>query len=538
MSEFYDYSNLFVLSVGICILLPWALFSSSSLHRNKDVSNAKKNKESAQADLRRRKQASKSALDNVDSDDSDMFDDSDDEDSDDDFGGVGERGKRGKNRRRGGRLDDSDADDSGDDRAERKKINEKDLPPATFEEYIPIVIPRSKLQKWANEPYFSTAVKGCYVKYSIGVDKATGKRCYRLCKVEGVEKFPNYYSFSQNDSGAKTNRRLVISFGNDKRTVKMDMVSNSAIVEADVDRLNQFLKTTRPLMLPLTSKRAQKLARTKMGVVANNFVYTSEVVKRAIEEKKAMEPGTVSNIGLETGNLELQILGIQEQIADHKRDMRRLAVQHPILETGEKEARIEDCIENDVPSTIRESYETSETAIEGLVPRLEILQKELDRVNKAGQRRDAKFKAKDGWGKINSRAIEYNQSVDYSFKESPSKKKGASTTALGATYNPFKRRPNKPHVLWNVGSKANASEGDVTAPPKEDAPEVPAENDNDNDDAMDGGTDENAIINDSVVIDSIDTDSKANTNGNANGAVEKRNRTGLSLADYLARKGR
>jgi len=56
---------------------------------------------------------------------------------------------------------------------------------AGLEDYQKITLPRRRLARWCNEPYFKEAVLNCFVKLFIG-ENERGKRCYRLCKIVDV----------------------------------------------------------------------------------------------------------------------------------------------------------------------------------------------------------------------------------------------------------------------------------------------------------------------------------------------------------------
>ena len=57
---------------------------------------------------------------------------------------------------------------------------------ASLEDYYKVSMPRRRLMRWCNEPYFEVAVKNFYVRLGIGRDTLTQKPCYRLCRITGV----------------------------------------------------------------------------------------------------------------------------------------------------------------------------------------------------------------------------------------------------------------------------------------------------------------------------------------------------------------
>ena len=93
-------------------------------------------------------------------------------------------------RRSSSRLDQvGDSDDEDDIKEENEEVAAieagRALVEADLEDYQKITLPRRRLGRWCNEPYFKEAVMNCYVKLFIG-ENDQGKRCYRLCKIIGV----------------------------------------------------------------------------------------------------------------------------------------------------------------------------------------------------------------------------------------------------------------------------------------------------------------------------------------------------------------
>ena len=97
--------------------------------------------------------------------------------------------------------DDQSMDD--EDREERRVEGQnesrmEDLE-AELDDYIKVAIPRRRLMRWCNEPFFEDAVKHFYVRLGIGRDKKTQKACYRLCRIVGVVN-KTEYSFPSVDN--------------------------------------------------------------------------------------------------------------------------------------------------------------------------------------------------------------------------------------------------------------------------------------------------------------------------------------------------
>lgn len=65
---------------------------------------------------------------------------------------------------------------------------------AVLEDYYKVTIPRRRIMRWCNEPFFEKAVNNFYVRLGIGRENMTQKPCYRLCRIDGVV-IKSEYSF-------------------------------------------------------------------------------------------------------------------------------------------------------------------------------------------------------------------------------------------------------------------------------------------------------------------------------------------------------
>lgn len=65
---------------------------------------------------------------------------------------------------------------------------------AELEDYMQVTLPRRRLARWCQEPYFDRAVVGCFVRLFIG-ESEDGKKCYRLCEIIDVDKSKSEYKF-------------------------------------------------------------------------------------------------------------------------------------------------------------------------------------------------------------------------------------------------------------------------------------------------------------------------------------------------------
>ncbi len=169
--------------------------------KNRDATGVKAKKKAALDKMRKDRVSANKKEEKEDSDLDDYGDESeDDSGSDDDY--VQPWAEKAKKRRTqiSSRRDDSD-DDSDDGR----RKNQKAFVEAELSDFVAVTIPRRRLARWCNEPYFEKAVVNFYVRLAIGRDQRTQKPCYRLCKVIGVQTGRQY----QFDPPEKSNEKPV-----------------------------------------------------------------------------------------------------------------------------------------------------------------------------------------------------------------------------------------------------------------------------------------------------------------------------------------
>lgn len=154
--------------------------------KNKDASGVKAKRKAALEQLR--KDRADAADKNEDEEsDLDYGDDNDDEsDGDEEYYEEVKPWQKKKRATRLSTLTDDDEDASGDDRDDGKKRTHKVFVEADASDYSKVTVPRRRLARWCNEPFFEQAVMDFYVRVAIGRDKTTLRPCYRLCKIVGI----------------------------------------------------------------------------------------------------------------------------------------------------------------------------------------------------------------------------------------------------------------------------------------------------------------------------------------------------------------
>lgn len=343
-----------------------------------------------------------------------------------------------------------EVDDEGDDEemevVERTDIRqtEKVVTPADLADYIMVTLPRRRLGRWCNEPFFEGAVKNCYVKLFIGEDE-NGKRCYRLCRIVGVKKSPTgTYSLPpvKKEKPVSTDKMLQLAFGANEKIFPLRLVSDAKPTEADVKQYVAAMHTARISDQILGKREAMKL-RSKQDQLINTYTYTTEDIENALKSKK-QKGQSAANLGLEQTRAAISVQGAHDALAAAKA-RRKAAVDSQAINEAEEDIKI-----------------AAQRLEERLLEEEQIRAKVKDRKERLTNRTtDQK------WAKVNRKAVTMNQKADvdaFKTKETFSDKSSSAKPA----FNPYARRKVKPKILWEVGQKDESKEGDEKKDP--DAP--------------------------------------------------------------------
>ncbi len=253
------------------------------------------------------------------------FGDDDDEDSDDDYEEAGvlkpwqKKAQEARKTRKTSQLDelDEEEEDEDDDVENQGGKQDRVIKPAVLADYELVTLPRRRLGRWCNEPFFESAVFKCFVKLFVGEDP-TGKRCYRLCRIVEVSESKQPYSLPpvKKDKPVTTNKMLMLQFGANKKLFPLRLVSDAKLTEGDVAQFETAMKTAR-LQDKLLGKIEAIRLRQRQDDLINNFTYTAEDIERQLREnKKKGQAG--ANLGLEQTRAAIAVQGARNSLAEAK----------------------------------------------------------------------------------------------------------------------------------------------------------------------------------------------------------------------------
>ena len=383
-------------------------------------------------------------------------------DSDDDYGGGDsdddsdyDEGKPSMWQKLSKQQKKSQVDDLSEDEDEDQEENRRgsverrtEDADAELEDYHKVYIPRRRLMRWCNEPYFENAITNFYVRLGVGRDSKTQKPCYRLCKILKIVT-KDEYSFPQveNQPRVKTDKHLLLAFGQHTREYKMVQVSEKRPTAEDVKNLVGQLKTNRMNDEMLTKKGAAKLRKQQDNLV-NNYVYTTEDIDRAVAEGKKL--GKVSvNIAAEKTRVEIQVKGAEAAVADAKGRL--------------QDAEVERMEADDAVVAIAEKkVESAKEAVKEAEKRLQETVDEQKRLAKMDEQRMSRIKGSkknQDWVKVNQRAKLANRNADFeAFKK---EQLARQANQAEPKFDPYARRRVKPKNLWEVGGAKKSGGGGV-----------------------------------------------------------------------------
>lgn len=506
---------------------------------NRDATGVKAKKQAALERLRKDRgdTSANRKVEKGDGSESEDYGDDSDDDSDEDYGDEGKTNrpwlaKKVKTATRLSSYGDSD-EESDDD--ERRGKNQRTFVEADLIDFIKVTIPRRRLARWCNEPFFSKAVMNFYVRLAIGRDKATQRPCYRLCKVVGIETGKQYQipPLPNNPNGkpVTTNKMLNLKFAESTKLFKMVTISDSKPTEDDVKQCLTQMKNRRGGARNVLSKKDANKMRKAQDDLVNNYTYTAEDIQKSIQERKTLS-NRVNNIGAEKTKASIAVSAARSVLDDARKELKDLEAK--LLEADGME---EEAAEDEVNEAKRKVAELEEDLKQKQLQQKKIIEAEESRLKRI---RNSK-KVQD-WARVNERAKAANKAADTEAYKSELARRENKDSGPKDLYA---RRKVKPTILWEVGQKEEKTE---EASKKDKDPESDAANNNegthDDSNATNGKDESRKLANDKAKIAeqmgdmAIEEVALATglpgTNGKKISAT--RVRKGISLDEYFERK--
>lgn len=427
--------------------------------RDRDKNNVKSKKAAALAALKKEKQIQQQQQRDESSDESGLDFGDDDGDSDEDYDeeeGLKPWQKKAKTSKSTvSRLDhddesgeDMEIDNDEDDEAGLKKASSKTADEkgsilvidADLEDFKKVSIPRRRLARWCNEPFFKEAIVGFFVRLFIGEDEK-GTKVYRLCEIIDVNTSNKVHKFpvaNTHDPPISTNKTLRLKFGLSEKDFPMYLVSDAAPDEIDIQK---YITTQKNHRLEVISKRRANKLRRLQDELVNNYTYTKEDIERNVEQRRKQRK-SAGKLASEQTRVAIAVQAARDSVKDMERQVAE-AKRDLIESTAADEAKMTQKI-SECERELANAKKLLEVRLEEERTMVEAVQ---DRKRKLVQR------SKDlNWAKVNEKAVIANQRAD---REANKQNKDSSLPGIieKKEFNPYARRRVKPKILWEVGQK-------------------------------------------------------------------------------------
>ncbi|CEP62984.1 RNA polymerase-associated protein LALA0_S06e08372g [Lachancea lanzarotensis] len=205
-----------------------------------------------------------------------------------------------------------------------------------------IKIGRSFVAKFCFYPDFNDAVKGCYGRVNVGVDKRSGQTLYRMVRIEKV-----FLQKPYNMGKFFTNQYLGVTQGKDRKVFQMNFFSDGAITQPEFERYSNSLdkqEISKPSLYmlnnksneinnfvsqPITSKLTDELVRNRM-VFNKKLSGTNAVLEKTMLRDKlqyAKERGVEKDIAkysAQLRNLEKRLSSYEKHHEDDQAGSKKL----------------------------------------------------------------------------------------------------------------------------------------------------------------------------------------------------------------------
>ena len=162
-------------------------------------------------------------------------------------------GEERRERKARGAIDDgySDADADGESEVEwddgRHKAGRRsaslphDEQPADLKDFEHVRVGRDNFAKVCFYPGFDNAIKNCFARISIGVDKATGENVYRVAQIKSFTEGKPYAMEGPNGKSFVTNQYALVAVGKSEKEWPFLACSNSKFTDAEFERYKKTM---------------------------------------------------------------------------------------------------------------------------------------------------------------------------------------------------------------------------------------------------------------------------------------------------------
>ncbi|MCJ1300234.1 hypothetical protein MMC08_003029 [Hypocenomyce scalaris] len=206
-------------------------------------------------------------------------------------------GEERRERKARGAIDDgySDADadgesevewDDGKPKAGRRSVSlPRDELPADLKDFEHIRVGRDNFAKVCFYPGFENAIKNCFARISIGVDKTTGENVYRVAQIKTFTEGKPYAMEGPNGKPFVTNQYALVAVGKSEKEWPFLACSNSKFTEAEYERYKKTM-IVENLSMPTKPSLISKINDINNLI---NHRFTDEEIQQKLNRSGALK---------------------------------------------------------------------------------------------------------------------------------------------------------------------------------------------------------------------------------------------------------
>lgn len=251
-------------------------------------------------------------------------------------------GEERRERKARGAVDDgfSDADadgesevewDEGKHKAGRRSTSlPRDEQPADLKDFEHVRVGRDNFARVCFYPGFENAIKNCFARISIGIDKATGENIYRVAQIKSFTEGKPYAMEGPNGNPFVTNQYALVAVGKSEKEWPFLACSNSKFTDIEFERYKKTM-VVENLLVPTKSFLISKVNDINQLI---NHRFTEEEIQQKLNRSGALKTkfASLERSTLLSRRKEAEALGDEKTIA--KLDAELATLEGPKLAFG------------------------------------------------------------------------------------------------------------------------------------------------------------------------------------------------------------
>ncbi|KAK5133527.1 hypothetical protein LTR08_007664 [Meristemomyces frigidus] len=163
--------------------------------------------------------------------------------------------------------------------------NSREEKPAELRDFERCRVGRSRFAKVCFYPGFEDAIKGCFARVSIGMNRETGQNMYRMTQIKGFTEGKPYQMEGSNGKHFTTDQWALVSHGAAEKPWPFNTCSDSRFTDQEFDYYTATLQKENQRIAKKTYLEARVHDINKL----DNMDWTDDLLSKKFANKRAME---------------------------------------------------------------------------------------------------------------------------------------------------------------------------------------------------------------------------------------------------------